>query len=223
MKIIKFFISLLIIFIFLILYNNSFATVLSDVVRKGLPETFPEYTHHFWYDDGNYNCFIFYYPDDDIYSLFLLNEGSGVLLHRGENDYNDYLSLTGAYEIYFISNDNNWFLNYDSGSRFTAKHMYNIRGHPCDGNYSIDYKYPLSYDDKPKELIYSTIDIKYYDSNDYFFRRTPFFKSVIIQRAVGGYVYQLFMKLAVPLILFIVMLCGFYKSFEFIFDILYEF
>lgn len=215
MKKIRFLLCFFMIFIFLSLFNYTYCYSLSEVICK----EFPKFPKFFVSGKGCYKL-IFYLPKENVYKLYYTSNPD-IFFVRKSNDVDSYLFLHGFAESFeSYSSLNNWHGSKQFTASWDAIYLYNIRGHPTDISDVEGLPVGVTYDVDYKELIYSDVDIKYKDTNDYFFRKPPLLKSAIMQRAIGGYVYQIFMMLAVPLILFIVMICGFYKSFEFVYDIL---
>lgn len=209
MKKIRFLLCFFMIFIFLSLFNYTYCYSLSEVICK----EFPEFPKFFMSEKGCYKL-IFYLPHENIYKLYYTSNPD-ITFVGNDNNINSYLLIRGWASSYETnSNLNNWYGQVQYTASWDTVYLYNIRGHPT--NVSSDKYHDTFY----KELIYSDVDIKYKDTNDYFFRKPPLLKSVIFQRSIGGFVYQIFMILAVPIILFVVMICGFYKSFDFVFNIL---
>lgn len=204
---------LIICFIFIIFTSYSNAYSLSEIVLK----EFPPFPNFFMEYRGCYKL-IFYLPDSNQYEL-LYTSNPEIYFVSKENDINSYLFVQGFAERYQCNfSKNNWIVVKQYTASWDRLYFYNIRGHPYD--VTNDNTLGNTYFYEKRELVYSDVDIKYTDSSYYFFRKPPLFKGVIFQHAIGGYVYQVFMMLAVPLLLFIVLICGFYKSFEFIYDIL---
>lgn len=70
------------------------------------------------------------------------------------------------------------------------------------------------FDNSPsnKKMIYSNFNIKYYNSSDYFFYKTPLLNFSIMQGAIGGTFYQMQIPIIITILVVLVSFLGLRKA-----------
>ena len=201
----------ILILLFIIIFSNiCYGYSVSEVITKKFP-----INRHDW--DNKEYVVIAYNRLDKTYYRYTF-EGN-----KYAGNYAWYFPDTNSIRLYGFTYSYSLRLNYDNSLFWILFADVPTRWGYVELENIVDYFSINNKSNNGIEVIYSNLDIYYYGTDKIYFYKTPDFGSIVFQHGLGGCMYQTFRILLIPLFLFIISLISFYKSVDFIRDILIKF